>query len=135
MTTIPPGVKTELIENIKNPEPILLQQKSKLNTNPFIPDTQKQLELQNIQDNANQIMMDYYNKSSTTSIQNLSLSNISKNLSDSIIGLMNDLLNKPKNIDWFPYIEQSIKKDNRYTYIGILFIIIALYFILTQEDK
>ena len=78
--------------NIQNPTPILLQQKSKITTNPFISETQKKIELQAIQDNANKIMTDFYNKNSTSSIKNLSLSDINKNTSESILGLLDDLL-------------------------------------------
>lgn len=119
--------------NIQNPTPILLQQKSKITTNPFISETQKKIELQAIQDNANKIMTDFYNKNSTSSIKNLSLSDINKNTSESILGLLDDLLNKPQDIKWITYIQICLKKDNRYTYIGIIFIVIALYIMITKE--
>jgi hypothetical protein len=121
-------------EIIKNPEPILLQQKSKLTTNAFIPDAQKENELQDLQNNANKIMLEYYNKNTTSSIQNLSLSEINKNMANSVIGLMDDLLNKPNNVGWLSHIEICLKKDNRYTYIGIIFVIIAVYIILTTNE-
>lgn len=125
--------QNKVIDNVDNPKPILLQQKSKINTNPFIPDSQKQIELQAVQDNANNIVTEYYNKNMTSSIQNLSLSEINKNIGKSIMGLMNDLLNKPNNIDWLTYVQLSLKKDNRYTYIGIVFVVIAVYIILTNQ--
>lgn len=121
-------------EVIKNPDPILLQQKSKITTNAFIPDKQKENELQDLQNNANKIMLEYYNKNTTSSIQNLNLSEINKNIANSVIGLMDDLLNKPNNTTWLSHIELSLKKDNRYTYIGIVFVIIAIYLILTTNE-
>lgn len=121
------------LELIDNPKPILLRQKSKMNTNPFIPDSQKQIELQAVQDNANNIITEYYNKNTTSSIQNLSLSEINKNIGESMMGFMNDMLNKPKNIDWLTHTQLSLRKDNRYTYIGIVLVIIALYILLTNQ--
>jgi len=109
--------------SLQNPEPILKQQKSKINTNPFIPDNQKTIELKNIQDETNKILSDNYNKNK---LINTSLSDINKNISKTCIGIMNDLLNKPDNIVWYEYIQIVIKKDDRYAYLGIIFIIISL---------
>lgn len=114
-------------------QPILQQQKSNIVTNPFISDQQKEIELTDIQNNANKIISEQYNKNITTSIHELSLSDISKNISKSCIGLLNESLNKPEHIHWFEYIQIILKKDQRYTYIGILFIMIAVYVLLVSH--
>ena len=118
---------------VMNTQPILQQQKSDIVTNPFISDQQKEIELTDLQNNANKIVSEQYNRNITTSIHNLSLSDISKNMSKSCIGLLNDMLNKPKSIHWFEYIQIILRKDQRYTYIGILLIIIAVYVLLVSH--
>jgi hypothetical protein len=118
------------IENIQPIEPILQQQKSSIITNPFISDTTKIAELNDIQKHANEIFEQQYNKNITNSIQNLSLSDINKNITNSCVGLLDDALNKPSDIHWFQYIQIILKKDQRYAYIGIVLIIIALFILI-----
>jgi hypothetical protein len=115
------------------PKPILQQEKSGINTNPFIPDNQKQAELYVVQSEANDIILKQYNENISSSIQNLSLSDINRNISNSCIGLLDDSFNKPDNITWIDYIQIIIKKDQRYTYIGFLFIFIAFYILLVSD--
>ena len=136
MTSAAPIIKSDIQMNddyVTNTQPILQQQKSNIVTNPFISDQQKEIELIDIQNNANKIMSDQYNRNITSSIHDLSLSDISKNLSKSCIGLLNDILNKPKDIHWFEYLQIILRKDQRYTYIGILLIIISLYVLLVSN--
>ena len=115
-----------------NPVPILQQQKSNITTNPFIPNEQKIKELEIIDKKANKIIEDAYNTNKTTSISNLSIKDIIINISDSVIGLLDDLFVKPENIDWPNYISSILQKNQRYTYIGILFLIIAFYMLLVH---
>jgi len=113
--------------------PILQQEKSSITTNAFIPDNQKQLELSVVQREANDIILKQYNQNISSSIQNLSLSDINRNISKSCIGLLDDSFNKPDHITWIDYIQIIIKKDQRYTYIGFLFIFIAFYILLVSN--
>lgn len=115
------------ISNIQNPIPILQQERSSIITNPFIPNEQKTLELETLDKEANKIMEDAWIKNKSNSIINLSLTDINRNISSSFIGLMDDLFKKPKDIPWKEYIVEIFNKDQRYTYIGILFILIAIY--------
>ena len=115
-----------------NPVPILQQEKSNITTNPFIPNEQKIKELEIIDKKANKIIEDAYNTNKTTSISNLSIKDIIINISDSVIGLLDDLFVKPENIDWPNYISSILQKNQRYTYIGILFLIIAFYMLLVH---
>ena len=115
-----------------NPVPILQQEKSNITTNPFIPSEQKIKELEIIDKKANKIIEDAYNTNKTTSISNLSIKDIIINISDSVIGLLDDLFVKPENIDWPNYISSILQKNQRYTYIGILFLIIAFYMLLVH---
>ena len=114
-------------------KPILQQEKSSITTNAFIPDNQKQSELSVVQSEANDIILKQYNQNITSSIQNLSLADINRNISKSCIGLLDDSFNKPDNITWIDYIQIIIKKDQRYTYIGFLFIFIAFYILLVSN--
>jgi hypothetical protein len=115
-----------------NPVPILQQEKSNITTNPFIPNEQKIKELEIIDKKANKIIEDAYNKNKTTSISNLSIKDIIINISDSVIGILDDLFVKPENINWPNYISSILQKNQRYTYIGILFLIIAFYMLLVH---
>ena len=118
---------TNQIINIQNPVPILQQERSSITTNPFIPNEQKTLELETLDKEANTIMERAWVKSKSNSIKNLSLNDINQNVSSSFIGLIDDLFTKPKETPWKEYIVEIFNKDQRYTYIGILFILIAVY--------
>ena len=118
--------------DIKNPSQILQQQKSNIITNPFIPDTQKQMELDDMTDKVNNIILQNYNNNISSSIHNLSLSDINKNISKSCIGILDDAFNKPEHVKWTEYIQIIIKKDQRYTYLGFLLIFIAFYILLVS---
>lgn len=120
------------IANISNAIPILQQERSKITTNPFIPNTQRIRELEELDIDANKIIEAEYNKNKTTSVVNLSIREINKNVSSSVIGLLDDLFKKPKDIPWRVYLPIIIQKDQRYTYIGVLFIIIAIYMLLVK---
>ena len=119
---------TEIDDNILDNSPI--QQSTQINTNAFISDNDKKKELSNIQQNVNKIISDNYNHNITSSISHLSISEINKNISKSCIDFMNDLLNKPNTIDWIEYIQISLRKNQRYTYIGILFMFISIFILL-----
>lgn len=118
---------TNQIINIQNPVPILQQERSSITTNPFIPNEQKTLELETLDKEANKIIEEAWVKSKSNSIKNLSLNDINQNVSSSFIGLIDDLFTKPKETPWKEYIVEIFNKDQRFTYIGILFILIAVY--------
>jgi hypothetical protein len=120
------------IINISNPVSILQQQSSQIITNPFIPNDQKIKELEQLDKEASDIIEQEYNKNKTTSIANLSIKEINKNISLSCIGLLDDLFVKPNDISWSIYIPMIIQKDQRYAYIGVLFIIIAIFILLIR---
>jgi hypothetical protein len=123
---------SDKIVNIQNPVPILKQEKSSIITNPFIPNEQKQLEIQELDKEANQIMEIAWAQSKSNSIANLSLNQINKNVSLSVIGFLDDLFSKPKDISWKDYLIEIIQKEQRYTYIGVLFILIAIYMLFLK---
>jgi hypothetical protein len=105
---------------------------SNIKTTAFIPDIQKEKEIIQLTNDINNIIEENYNKNITSSIQNLSLSEINKNISTSCIGILDDALNKPTHITWGEYIQIILKKNQRYTYIGILLIFIAFYILLAS---
>lgn len=121
------------IANISNVKPILQQERSKITTNPFIPNEQKQIELEELDKEANDIIQEQYNKNRTTSISNISIRDITKNISSSFIGFFNDLFTKPEDIAWTEYLQTIFTKDQRHTYIGVLFILIAVYMLIVNQ--
>jgi hypothetical protein len=120
------------IANISNAVPILQQERSQITTNPFIPNEQKTLELETLDKQANAIIEEQYNKNKTASIFNLTIKQINKNVSSSFIGFFNDLFAKPKDMPWRIYVPMILQKDQRYTYIGVLLIVIAIYMLAVR---
>jgi len=120
------------IVNITNPTPILQQERSQITTNPFIPNEQRILELEQLDKSANQIIEESYNKNKTNSIANLNLRDISKNISSSFIGISEDLFNKPEDVKWVDYIFLIFQKDQRYAYIGVVLLMIAFYMMIIK---
>lgn len=115
------------IVNLQNAFPILQQPRSNITTNPFIPNEQKEFEIEVLEKNANEIIEKAYLSNKTSSISNLSLKNIVHNTANSFIGFMNDLFDKPKDKKIIEHIINILEKEQRYAYIGLILIIIALY--------
>jgi len=130
------SMSDEIIQNagasvvLSNPTNILSQEKSYITTNPFIPNGQKDKELSVLQDKAQSVVDDAWNSNNKSSIRNLTLDNIFKNMAMAPINLFTDLFNKPENISWLDYIPLIIQRDQRYAYIGLLIIFITLFYIL-----
>lgn len=121
------------IANISNAIPILQQERSNITTNPFIPNEQRTIELEQIDKAANLIIEEQYNKNKTSSIFNLSLRDINTNISSSFIGFFNDLFLKPADMPWRIYVPMILERDQRYTYIGVLCIFIAVYMLAVRK--
>lgn len=121
------------IANISNTIPILQQERSSITTNPFIPNEQRTLELEQIDKQANLIIEEQYNKNKKSSIFNLPLRDINTNISSSFIGFFNDLFLKPADMPWRIYIPMILERDQRYTYIGVLCIFIAVYMLVVRK--
>jgi hypothetical protein len=126
------SMSDKIIGNLVSEKPILQQDKSQLITNPFIPQTQQIKELEDIQNKANSIIEDNYNQNKTSSIADMSLNSLNTNLSSSFIGFMDDLFIKPNDIPWTQYLPLIIQKEQRYAYLGIFLIFIALYFLISK---
>lgn len=124
----------DIIANIANPQPILQQpSSSKINTNPFIPNKQRELELKVIQRQANEIIENAYQTNKTSSIANLSLKEINKNVSNSFLGFIDDMYKKPHDIEWKYYIPKILEKEQRYAYLGALLVLISLYMLVSKR--
>jgi hypothetical protein len=121
------------IANLQNAVPILQQERSTVTTNPFIPNEQKTIELEKIDKEANLIIEEQYKKNKTNSIFNLTIAEINKHVSSSFIGFLDDLFTKPQDVSWKVYIPMIIQKDQRYTYLGILLILVALYMLAVRR--
>jgi hypothetical protein len=116
----------QVIQNIQNPFPILQQPKSEITTNPFISNEQKIIEIEEIQKEANKIIEDVYKENKISGLKYTTFSDINSRISDSIIGILNDLFEKPNDVSFFEYIQTIFLKEQRYAYIGVFLIFIAL---------
>lgn len=115
------------IAGIAKEAPILQQPKSSLvTTSPFIPNEQKELELHVLEQEANNIVEDAYNSNKTSSISDLSVRQILRNTGTSLSGLFNDLFVKPDDVSWLPYLSIIVQKDQRYAYLGLVLILVAI---------
>jgi hypothetical protein len=118
---------------VDNPVPILQQQKSDITTNTFLEPGNKTYDIQsNQQLNNFGISKEEAVRQGPTKpkLNSPSFNEINKKLSITIIDTLDDLLNKPDNINWKDYILRVFAKDDRYTYFSILLIIFALILIL-----
>lgn len=112
-TTIPMENTIIPIANISNPIPILQQESSNITTNTLIPKIST-IEVEPQQTKIFQI--EYFTK-----------------ISASFIGLFDDLFVKPVDVSWLAYLQTIIKKDQRYYYIGIFLIALAILISLSQQ--
>ena len=111
------------IANIQNPVNILQQERSKITTNPFIPNEQKIMELEIIDHESNEIIKKAHEKNN---IYNFSIKQINENISNSTIGFLDDIFIKPENNNWIEYLQIILLKEDRYVYFGFLLIIIVI---------
>jgi hypothetical protein len=102
------------IINIQNPIPILQQPKSKIITNPLIPDAQATI-----------IIDDPSVKSNTTTT-------LHSNISNSFVAVIDDLHNKPSHIPWSQHVVTTLHTNDRYAYLGYLFILIACFVLIIK---
>jgi hypothetical protein len=112
------------IANIQNPINILQQEKSKITTNPFIPNEQKIREFEIIDKEANEIIKKAHDKNN---IYNVSISEINSRISKSTIGFFNDLFLKPEKENWIEYLQLILLKEERYTYLGFVLISFVIF--------
>lgn len=92
---------------LSNPKPILQQTKSIITTNPFIIPTE--------------------NKPET-----ITFKDINKGVSETFIGIFDDLFNKPNDENWGDYLKMITAKDDRFRYLIVLLFFIALYILLIK---
>lgn len=101
------------IQDIKNPVNILQQPKSQMITNPYI---QPNVPVTN----------------HTPIVRKYSQKSFHHNISASIIGVLDDLLNKPSAVPWTSYLLSTLQKDQRYFYIGIFCLVLAIFLFLIR---
>ena len=123
------------IVNIQNPIPILQQPKSSITTNTLIPTQQQQIEYETI-DNKE---LEKYNKQQEelkkTGIKYASFATIHLKISESILGVIIDLFDKPKDETISEHIKNIFIKDQRYAYIGIFLVVIAIILYIFRYRK
>jgi hypothetical protein len=117
---------------IQNPINILQQEKSSITTNPFV-----QPRLYTVQETLQETTKDTPKDTppkdtppKDTPPKPPTFYDINKKLSNSIMGLIDDLFEKPDDIPWLKYIQMILDKDERYTYLTVLFIFTTLFIIL-----
>lgn len=118
-----------------DPVPILQQQPSEITTNSFIPQEQRIKELSIIEEQANKLVEEAYFQNRNSSIRFQSIDQINKNISGSVIGIIDDILRKPSEISWNTYIVYIFQKEQRYAYIGILLIFISVLLYIFNKEK
>lgn len=126
------SMSDKVIANLQNPMPILQQVSSNITTNPFIPNKQKIEEIEILESEANKII-EKAHENKDTSIQNVTIKKIGENISISVVGFLDDLFIKPSEISWSNYLLVIIKKEDRYAYFGILFIMLGLIMWLLKK--
>jgi predicted nucleotide-binding protein len=62
----------------------------------------------------------------TTTSQDLTLKTLNQGISKSVVGIMDDMLAKPDDQNWPDHIKSTFLTEDRITFIGILFIMLAL---------
>jgi hypothetical protein len=97
---------------VQNPIPILQQQKAELTTNPFIKAAPQDVTEQLPEQAPEQAIK------------------INRQLSIHMIGLMEDLFDKPDDIEWHRHVKMCLHKDDRMLYLTILVIFIVLFIFL-----
>ena len=102
-----------MIVNLHNPVPILQQKPNSITTNTLIPKN-----FQPISNHESQIQNKIIKDSINTKI------------SSDIIEFFNEFYTKPDDEPWSKYIIKISSKKNRFVYIGIFFISIAIYIFL-----
>ena len=136
-----------MIVNIHNPIPILQQKPSSITTNTLIPvNFQPQIqETQESQIQESQIQETQESQIQETQIQETQIQetqiqetqeyqvNINQQISSDFIEFFNNIFEKPNDTPWPKYIIEIISKKKRYTYIGLFFILIAIYMLIIRN--
>lgn len=111
---------------------ILKQSRADFVTTGLIPAEERKKELKELEVEANEIVDNVF-KERQQSIRYMTLQEILTNTSDAMMGIISDLTNKPKETNWGEYLGVTLTKDNRYTYIGIVLVFFAIYFLLMRR--
>jgi hypothetical protein len=119
-----------MIVNIHNPIPILQQKPSSITTNTLIP-VNFQPQIQKTQESQeSQIQKSQIQKTQETQEYQV---NINQQISSDFIEFFNNMFEKPNDTPWPKYIIDIISKKKRYTYIGLFFILIAIYMLIIRN--
>jgi hypothetical protein len=107
---------------VKNPTNILSQDKSKITTNPFIPNEQKIKEITEIQKDSNRILKAANKK---TNLLDTSINELIDKISKSFLDFLEDVFKKPNDMTYLNYIQVILLKEDRYIYLGFILIFFA----------
>lgn len=120
--------------NIQNPIPILQQPKSFITTNPLIPNQQQEIEYTTIDIKEMEKQNKQYSEIQENGIKYTSFATMHSKISESIVGVLTDLFEKPKGQNTFEHIQYIFTKDQRYAYIGLFLVILSLIIILIRKS-
>jgi predicted Holliday junction resolvase-like endonuclease len=118
--------------NVQNPIPILQQPKSKITTNILIPNEQKEIEYETVDIKEKEKLDQKKDEIKKKGIKYESFATIHNRISESILGVITDLFKKPEDEYWTEHIINIFMKDERYAYIGVFLIFIALIINLSR---
>lgn len=124
--------KQNSIVNIQNPIPILQQPKSSVIKNILIPNEQQEVEYEIIDTKEKEKLDEENEKMKKTGIKYTSFATLHTRISESILGVIVDFFEKPKDEYWIEHIPNIFIKDQRYAYIGMFLVIIAIIIHITK---
>lgn len=122
------------IINIQNPIPILEQPKSSITTNPLIPNKQKEIEYTITDKKESETLNKEYKEKQKNGIKYQSFYTIHSKISQSVIGILTELFDKPKENTISEHIINIFTKDQRYAYIGFLLVIISMIIYIIRPN-
>jgi hypothetical protein len=123
------------IVNLQNPIPILQQPKSEIITNKLIPNRQKVEEYEIIDNIELRKQQEQKIKLENNGIKYASFATIHTRISESIIGIITEIFDKPYNEGIFEHINNTFTKNQRYAYIGLLLIMISIILYLYRNTR
>jgi len=95
---------------VQNPKPILQQERAELTTNEYIKPKFTESEPKPEEE--------------TVTIK------INREMAVNLLGLMDDLINKPNGMNWHDHVIQCVQKEDRIMYTTVLTIFIVLFIVL-----
>lgn len=68
-------------------------------------------------------------------IKSLTVDELIKDMSSSLLSLIDELYEKPYDISWLDYLQQILTKGRRITYIGAVFVILSVFIMFINNNE